>query len=256
VLSIRKAVPDFDIAAIHSENPGPSGTTVWQGGAVFVDVIMHRHPGFSSGITLTAEGLPPGVHAAPTSLFNNDRTTFVFWADENAPVGDSAVKMIATATVEGQTIRHEVRQYTRVWSDANPGSSQPMREFIVSVRERAPYVLKLQPEKVTVEAGKEVELKVQATRWWPDCKDKINVIPLSFPGPIQMPTVEIPNGGTEVTVKFTVQNGTRPGDYTVSVLGQCQVPFNKKADAKDRPNTLVSSPSIPVTITVTEPPKK
>ncbi|MDB5340481.1 MAG: hypothetical protein JWN70_6100 [Planctomycetaceae bacterium] len=256
VLAVRKPVPDFDIAAIHAENPGPSGNTVWAGGSVFMDVIAYRHQGFTGAITVTAEGLPPGVYAAPTSLFNNDRTTFVFWADENAPVGAAAVKLIATAAVEGQTLRHEVRPYTRVWADANPGSSAPMRDLIVGVREKAPYVLKVQPEKVTVEAGKEVSVKVIATRYWPDFKDKITVIPLAFPGVIQMPTAEIPGGANETTVKFTVQNGARAGDYTISVLGQAQVPFNKDPQAKDRPNTLVSSPSLPLTITVTEPPKK
>ncbi len=256
VLTIRKPVPDFDLAAIHAENPGPSGTTVWRGGAVFVDIVLHRHQGFSAPILLTAEGLPPGVHAAATSLFNTDRTTFVFWADDNAPLGDGAVKIVATATVEGQSLRHEVRPYSRVWTDANPGSSQPMREFPVGVRELAPYVLKLQPERVTVEAGKEVEVKLLATRRWPDFKDKITAIPLAFPGSIQMPTAEIPAGGNEVTLKFTVQNGSRAGDYTISVLGQAQVPFNKDPQAKDRPNTLVSMPSLPLTITVVEPPKK
>ncbi len=256
VLSIRKPVPDFDVAAIHSENPGPSGVNVWAGGAVFMDVIIHRHQGFSGQVVLTAEGLPPGVHAAATSLFNNDRTTFVFWADENAPVGVAPVKIIGTATIDRQPLKREVRPYTRVWTDANPGSSLPMRELVVGVREKAPYLVKLQPDRVNVEAGKEVQLKVQISRYWPEFKDKITLIPLSFPGPIQMPTVEIPAGSNEGTVKFTVQNGTRPGDYTVSVLGQAQVPFNKDPMAKDKPNTLVSSPSVPVTITVTEPPKK
>lgn len=256
VLSIRKPVPDFDIAVIHSENPGPSGTNIWAGGAVFMDVIATRHPGFSGGITLTAEGLPPGVHAAPTRLFNNDRGTFVFWADESTPLGASAVKIIATATVEGQTLRHEVRPYTRVWADANPGSSQPMRELVIGIRERAPYLLKPAVDKVTVESGQQVQVKFAATRYWADFKDKITIIPLSFPGEIQMPTVEIPPGGNEATVNFSIRNGARPGDYTISVLGQAQVPFNKDSKAESRPNTLVSTPSTPLTITVTEPPKK
>ncbi len=256
VLTIRKPVPDFDVASIHGENPGPSGVNVWAGGAVFVDVIAHRHHGFTGQILLTAEGLPPGVHAAPTSLFNTDRTTVVFWAEENAPVGASAVKIMATANINGQVVKHEVRSHTRVWADANPGSSQPMRELVVGVREKAPYLVKLEPDRVTVEAGKEVQVKLQVTRYWPDFKDKITVIPLAFPGPIQMPTVEIPAGANEGVIKFTVQNGTRPGDYTVSVLGQAQVPFNKDPQAKDRPNTLVSTPSVPITITVVEPPKK
>lgn len=256
VLTIRKPVPDFDVAAIHSENPGPAGTNLWRAGTAYVDLILHRHHGFSAPILLTAEGLPNGVHAAPTAFFNEDRTTFVLWADENAQIGEAPIKIVATATVDGQTLRHEVRPYTRIWNDNNPGSSQPMRDFVLGIREKAPYLLKLQPDKVTVQAGKEIEVKVQAIRYWPEFKDKITAIPLSFPGPFQMPTVDIPSGGNEVTIKLTVREGTRPGDYTMSILGQAQVPFNKDAQAKDRPNTLVSSASTPVTITVVEAEKK
>jgi len=39
-----------------------------------------------------------------------------------------------------------------------------------------------------------------------------------------------------------VQAGAAPGDYTVSVLGQAQVPFNKDPKAAKNPNTLVSLP--------------
>lgn len=255
VLTIRKPVADFGIALIHGENPGPSGTVVWRGGAVYVDVIAHRYQGFNAPIMITAEGLPPGVHAAPAILFNSDRTTFVFWADQDAPIGAASVKLIATAEVDGKQIRHEVRPYSRIWSDNNPGSSQPMREFIVSVREQAPYSIKLQPDRVNVESGKEVQVQLIATRLWPDFKDKITAIPLAFPGPIQMPTVEIPSGANEVTVKLAIQNEAQPGDYTVSVLGQAQVPFNKDPAGKERPNTLVSMPSLPLTITVVKPSK-
>jgi hypothetical protein len=41
-----------------------------------------------------------------------------------------------------------------------------------------------------------------------------------------------------------------PGKYTLSVTGQAQTPFNKDANAKERPNTLVSLPSRPVTLTI------
>jgi len=256
VLAVNKPVADFDLAAIHAENPGPSGTVIWRGGAAYVDLILHRHHGFAAPITITAEGLPNGVHASPTVLFNADRGTFVLWADDNAPVGAAPVKLIATATIDGRTIRHEVRPYTRVWADANPGSSQPMREFVVSVREQAPYFVKLQPDRIDIEAGKEFEVQIQATRRWADFKDKITVIPLSFPGPIRMSTFEIPAGSLEATLKLNIENNARPGEYTISVLAQAQVPFNKDAAAQQRPNTLVSTPSLPLTITVQETPKK
>ena len=260
VLSIRKPVPDFHVAAIHSENPGPSGTNLRRGGAAFLDVVVHQHDGFNMPITITAEGLPPGVHAAPSLVNNNTRGIFVMWADAGAAEGNFPVRLFAsgntTGTPEGKTIRREVRPTARVWPEANISSSRPMREVFIGVRETAPYSLKIVPEKITVEAGKKAELKLVATRTWPEFKEKITVIPLAFPGNFNFGSFDIPAGQTEAALTIDVQNNTRPGDYTLSVLGQAQVPYNKDPAAAQKPNTLVSTPSQPVTISVTAPPGK
>jgi hypothetical protein len=135
-------------------------------------------------------------------------------------------------------------------------SSRPLRELAVAIREPAPYSIVLVPEKITVEAGQKAELKVALNRYWPDFKSNVTLLPLSFPGNFQMPNSQVVAGSHEATVTIQVQANTRPGDYTLSVLGQAQVPFNKDAQATSRPNTLVSLPSRPVTITVTAAAKK
>ena len=255
VLSLRKPQPNLYVAAMHSQNPGPGHVTLWKGSTAYVDIITHFGDGQSGPYTITAEGLPPGVHAVPTTS-DNQQVTFVLWSDENTADFAGPIKLFATAKFGETTIRREVRPYTRVWNAANLSSSRPTREQIISVRERAPYSLELIPNEITVEAGKTIELKLQAKRYWPEFTNSINVIPLSFKGNFQLPNSTIAANTSDITLRITVQAGTRPGDYTMSVLGQAQVPFNKTADAKDRPNTLVSMASRPVTIKVTEPPKK
>lgn len=251
VLSLRKPQPDFYPAVIHSQNPGPGNVTLWKGGTAHLDVVTHFRDGLNAPITITAEGLPPGVHFAPTT--NDDqRGTFVLWSDENAADVVAPVKLFATAKVGEQTLRREVRPYTRVWQQQNISSSRPTREQLIAVRETAPYSLELIPNQIEIEAGKTAELKVQAKRFWPEFKNAINLIPLSFKGQFQMPNATIAADTNDVTIRITVQQGTRPGEYTMSVLGQAQVPFNKAKDAKDRPNTLVSMASRPVTIKVVE----
>lgn len=256
-LTIRKQRPDFDIAVIHAENPGPSGTNVWRGGTVHWDVVLQRHYGFDPGVsvTITAEGLPPGVQILPTTITNESRGTLVVIADQGATPGEYPVKLWATATVDGKTLRRPVRGYTRCFPDANPGSSVPMRDIVLGVRETAPYRLEIQPDRISGVAGQKVELKLIAHRLWPDFKDKINFIPLAFPGQFQLPNGEVRSDQTEVRIEIMLQNGTRPGDYTLGVLGQAQVPFEKDPQKMPKSNTLVSSPSRPVTITVTEPKK-
>jgi hypothetical protein len=255
VLSVRKPQPDFFPAVIHSQNPGPGNLTLWKGGTAYLDVVTHFREGMNSPITITADGLPSGVHFAPTTT-DDPRGTFVLWADENAAEVVAPIKLFATAKVGEQTLRREVRPYTRVWNQANISSSRPTREQLIAIRETAPYSLELTPHQIEVESGKTVELKLTAKRFWPDFTNSINVIPLSFKGQFQMPNATIAANTNDVTIRITVQNGTRPGEYTMSVLGQAQVPFNKDPNAKDRPNTLVSMASRPVTIKVTEPPKQ
>jgi len=81
------------------------------------------------------------------------------------------------------------------------------------------------------------------------------VIPLGFPGNFNFGSFDIAAGQAEATLAIDVQANTRPGEYTLAVLGQAQVPYNKDPNAAQKPNTLVSTPSQPVTVNVTAPAK-
>ena len=99
-------------------------------------------------------------------------------------------------------------------------------------------------------ASEKAELKLRVTRISPDFKEKVNVIPLSFPGNFQLGNTEIPANVTEISVSIPVQKGTRPGLYTLTALGQAQVPYSKNPQDASKPNTLVAMPSRPVTVEV------
>jgi hypothetical protein len=243
--------PDVFPAVIHSQNPGPGGTTIWRGGATYLDVILHQWEGFNSEVTLTAENLPPGVHALPTVINNNSRGTFVLWADDDAADFTGPIKLWATAKRGEEVLKREVRAYTRV-ANNDQGGSCPSRELVIAVRDGAPYRMEWESERVEVEAGKKIDLKLKLIRRWPDFKNDVTVQNLSFPGNFQMSNTSFAGGQSEITIPIMVQNGTKPGEYTLAVLGQGQVPFSKKADDANKPNTLVSLPSRPVTFVVKE----
>lgn len=249
VLSVKKAVPDFFAAAIHHQNPGPGGTTLRQGGAVYLDLIYQFRDGFTGPVTVTAEGLPKGVHAIPTVLTGETRSSLVLWADSDAPAFLGPIKLVATAKRGDTELRREVRPYTRVQEQANQASSRPTREQILCVLpEPAPFAVRFTKDRVEAEAGQKVELTVAVDRLWPDFKGAVTLIPLGFPGAIQMGTVVVPEGKTEATVTLTLQPGAKPGEYTLPVIGQGQVPFGK--DASKKANTLVPTPSRPMTLIV------
>lgn len=253
VLAVRKAQPDFYAAVIHSQNPGPGGTNIWRGGSVSLDVVIHQHHGYNEPITITAENLPSGIHLQPTVINNNSRGTLVIWADDNAADFVGPIRLIATGKRGEETLRREVRSYTRVWNDPGMSSSRPTRELVVAVRDSAPYRLEWASNRLDVEAGKTVDAKLKLIRRWPDFEAQLTVQPLAFPGNFKLSNTDFSGDQTELTLPITVQAGTRPGDYTLCVLGQAQVPFNKDAAAANRPNTLVSLPSQPLTLTVIAP---
>jgi hypothetical protein len=249
VLTVNKPVPDFFVAAIHSQNPGPAGTTVRAGGAAYLDVIVHQSGGFNGPITITAEGLPPGVHALPTTL-RGTHGVFVIWADAGVADWTGIVQLFATAKVGERTLRREVRPYTRVWSEANIATSRPTREFVLAVRDGAPFALEFAEERVEVEAGKKAELKLRLRRQAKDFTNTVTVQPLAVPGNLKVANTEIAAGKEEASLTVEVPPGTPQGDYTLTVLGQGQVPYSKDPKAAQKPNVLVPLPGRPVTLVV------
>ncbi|WP_254508314.1 PPC domain-containing protein [Anatilimnocola floriformis] len=248
VFAIRKPQPDFFVAAIHQQNPGPGGTTVRAGSAIHLDLIIHQTEGFKGPITVTAENLPAGVHSQPTTIYGNHGAV-VLYADDNAANFDGVIKLTATGQRGDETITREVRSYARVWQD-NPASSRPLRDVFLSVRETAPFGLQFDQDKLTVEAGKKVDVKILLKRHWPDFTGAASLQTFAFPGQIKANLPQFTAGANEGTITFEVQANTPPGDYTLTLLGQAQVPFEKDPK-KGKANTLVTLACRPITITVT-----
>jgi hypothetical protein len=223
-----------------------------RGGATYFDVIIHQTGGYNGPIVLSAENLPVGVHSSPTTLGLGSSGTFVLWADRDAAITIAPIRLLATGERDGVKFTREVRPYSRVWNQGD-GTSQPMRECWVAVRDSAPFGLRFQESQASVVAGQKVDVKLKLDRHWESFKEPLNILPISWPGNFKIQSAQFTLGADELTLAVEVQAGTRPGEYTLAVLGQGQVPFTKKADGSDLKNTLVSLPSQPFTLLVKKP---
>jgi hypothetical protein len=127
----------------------------------------------------------------------------------------------------------------------------------MAVREKAPFSLRFAAEQLQIEAGKKAQIKLAVSRLNPDFKEKLTLLPLPLPGNIKITAPEIAAGASEATIDIEIQPGARPGNYTLSIVGQGQVPYSKETkDDKEKKNQLVSLPSQPLTLIVTAPPAK
>ncbi|VTS01790.1 hypothetical protein [Tuwongella immobilis] len=250
VLTLRKPTVDFYPIAIHQAN-GQSGSTILhRGGATTLDLVVHMEPQMQFPVTVTPISLPPGVHAKATTLVGNVRSTIVLWADESADANwTGPIRFLATGTKDGQTIRREVRAYTRI---GNESSSRPTRDLMLAIREQAPFRAAFTQPTITAQAGQKLTLKVEVKRFWPGYTGKITLQPIETGGNFSLPNVEIPENQTSVDLSFEIPKNVS-GEFTVSYKAQSQVPYRK--DPKQPvAMTLFTSAVIPTTISV--PPSK
>lgn len=246
VLTVRRPVPDFYVSLIHSQNPGPGGTTVRKGGAAYLDVVLQRKDGFNGPVTIAAEGLPKGLHLAPTTIPTDSRAALVFWADADAADFVGPIRLTATGKAGDTTLTREVRAYARVWPQPDMNSSRPTRDLVVAVAGVAPFGLRPATDRVEVTAGQKVEVKYQLDRT-AGFTGAVTVAPLAFPGPIKAAQVTIGDGKAEALVTFEVGNGAPPGENTLAVRGQAQVPVE---GPKGKTNTLAALPARPITLVI------
>lgn len=107
-LMIRKESPDFRVAAVATaltppatRQAAPSGITLRRGDNFPVHVIAFRRDGFSGPITVSAEGLPPGVTCRDISIGAAPSSgVIVFSSAEDAPAWAGTVKLIAKAKID------------------------------------------------------------------------------------------------------------------------------------------------------------
>jgi Bacterial pre-peptidase C-terminal domain len=246
VLTIRKPVPDFYVSVIHSQNPGPGSTTVRKGGAAYLDVILQRTDGFNGPVTIAAEGLPKGLHLAPTTIPTDSRGALVFWANADAANFVGPIRLTATGKSGDTILTREVRAYTRVWPQPDMNSSRPTRELVVAVAGVAPFGLRPAADRVEVTAGQKAEVKYQLDRA-AGFTGPVTVAPLAFPGSIKVNQVTVADSKAEATLSFEVATGAPAGEYTLVVRGQAQVPVE---GPKGKTNTLAALPARPVTLVV------
>lgn len=249
VLSIQKDPIDFHVSAIHASRRDPSSLNLWRGGAEQLDIVVHFEGSEKPHLTITAEGLPPGVHCEPMTIGSGEnRGKFLLWADKDAPEFVGPIRLIATGEANGKTIRRPVTPYTRPW---NNGGSRPLQALMLCLTQQAPYSLRFEPAKLQIRPGEKPEVKVIATRHLKDYDGKIAVNSLHTPGGFQLTNAVIPSGQTEATVTVELQRDLRPGVYSLTMTGDAQVPFQREEKSQPR-NERVALPALPLQVEVLE----
>lgn len=250
VLKITPVVPDFYPVVVHETPNEPSCPCVYQGGSAFYEVCLNRR-NHTGPVVIEAEGLPAGVtckpvHVSPQSQFAN----VVFTASADAPEWSGAIRLKAWAIVDGKKIEREVRPVQRRWAIANINTSVMLRQTCLAVRGKAPYGVTLPSVKPAVTAGSSLETTAKVIRQWPDFKGKVQLLGLNLPPGFSFAATDIAADQTETKIKLTVAANVPPGDYSIVLRTDAQVPYNRDPMAPARPNVRVADPTTPMLVQV------
>ncbi len=252
VLRITPVEPDFYPVVIHETPSEPSCPCVRAGGSAYFEVCLNRR-NHTGPVVIEAEGLPAGVRCEPVQVSAQGQfANVVITAQPGAAEWEGAIKLKAWAIVDGKKIEREVRPVQRRWPIANINTSVMLREVCLAVRETAPYAVKLPTEPLTVEAGSALETSAKVTRYWPDFKAKVQLINLNLPPGFSFATTDIGADQTEAKIKLTVAANVPPGEYTVVLRTDAQVPYARDPKAIARPNVRVADPTTPMRVRVTK----
>lgn len=107
-LIVRKETPDFRVAAIPAAvtPPGqrqaaPSSIALRRGDSFPIQVVAFRRDGFAGPITVSAEGLPPGVTCRDISIgVTPPSGVLVFSSAEDAPAWAGTIRLVAKAQID------------------------------------------------------------------------------------------------------------------------------------------------------------
>jgi hypothetical protein len=256
VLRLAKNEQDFYPVVCHETPSSPSCPVVRQGGSAHYDLCLNRR-NFGGPVTVEAEGLPPGVTCLPVHVSpQTQNATVVFTATADAPEWSGAIRLKAWAMIDGKRLERPVRCAQRRWPIDNINTSLEAREICLAVRSTAPYGIRLPSDKLTAPAGQEVEVKATVQRHWPDFKGKVQLNGLNLPPGFQFQATDIAEGKNDAPIKLKVAANVPPGEYSVVLRGDAQVPFAADAKATSRPLVRVADPSTPMTVVVTPALKK
>jgi hypothetical protein len=107
-LIVRPETPDFRVVAVPTaltppaqRQAAPSGVTLRRGDNFPIYVMALRRDGFAGPITVSAEGLPPGVTCPEVTLGTTPSSgILVFSTTEDAPAFAGNIKLVAKAKID------------------------------------------------------------------------------------------------------------------------------------------------------------
>jgi len=213
-ITVRPATAGFDVVLPNERfDVAPSGSA-----AIPVTIVRK---GYTGPVELSAVG-HPGFTGSATVKAGQNASLLLAVAKGDLPMGAYQFKVVARATVDGQTVTQAANAKAQVLAAMNGLAYPPMHllnSVAVAVKEKAPFTLAIKMDPAEGVPGTTAKITVTATRD-PGFDEEITLspptgLPATIPPLKTVPAIA--KGKTESTFAIDLNAKTPMGEYFMLV---------------------------------------
>lgn len=256
-LTIRRPSPDLRLVAWAQPPPRANGedrkvhiTTpvLRRGGTLPVKVAIVRVDGFDGPVDVVADGLPPGVTAAPGRIAGGATTgTVLLTASETVPGGSFGIRLVGHAQVGTNHLEQTARTGVARWPVADfnqePSSHRLAQVFRVGVApEPEPVVVRPAEERVfEVKAGTKLSVPLRVARHY-EFPAAFNMKAAGHPALEKAKEFGIAEKATNAVFELNLGETALPeGEHVLWVQGQVAGKYRNQPEAVALADTELKS---------------
>src|SRR5262249_14510942 len=124
------------------------------------------------------------------------------------------------------------------------------RAVVLAVRDKAPFSLTAEVERITVLQGDQVKVPVKLTRLWPDFKAPVQVTAFPQPQNLIVQPLTLTPGKDTGTALVSFKGQVQPGTFSVVLRGQTQAAGKQPKQPKQPAAGAIVQPATPVLLTI------
>ena len=242
-VAIRPAQPDFRVLllprypTLNRDFNDRWNLQLRPGDTEVLEVFTPRQDGFAGEITVTVQGLPPGVRCPEVVLGPaQSRAQLVFISGEDAKPWQGAVQVVAKARIGDREVVRSGRPATLVWRSPQQNTAAVCRlssqvTLAVLADQKAPVQVSVPQAKYQLYRGARVEVPVKV-QWRKKASQTLTLQPGVYGAPPQfrIPAANIPNNKNEGKVRVDLPINTPTGRYTLVLFANTRIKTTIKTD--------------------------
>ncbi len=253
-VAIRPAQPDFRVLllprypTLNRDFNDRWNLQLRPGDTEVLEVFVPRQDGFAGEVTVSVQGLPPGVSCPPVVLGPaQTRAQLVFISTEDAKPWQGPVQVVAKARIGDREVTRLGRPATLVWRSPQQNTAAVCRlsgQLTLAVLEgqKAPVQVSVPTPKFQVYRGARVEVPVKVL-WRAKASQTLTLQAGVYGAPPQfrIPTANIPNNKNEGKVRVDILTNAPTGRYTLVLFANTRVKTAVKTELVEETKKRIAS---------------